>query len=342
MGLVSAAVRRAISRVGASATSATWPRSRDGRPASAPVSSASTRCTPRNPARIRIRARTFRAAGGSATRCISASRTCRASRPTTPRSPWPRKRADHSTTSGSSTAIRSTPSNSRRWNFSWARFGADARFDAFIARGASALRQYALYCALAERHGGGWTTWPSEYKRPDSPSVTRFAAAQHDRLRFHSWLQWLLDEQLAGRRRGDRAAGRLGHRLRSWWRGRVGVAGHDRARCARRRAAGCVQRGGPGLGASAVRPVEVARRRLRAARADGACRARPLRRAADRSRDGPVPAVLDPRGRRTDRRHVRPLPRQRAARHRGPRERAGGRRSWARTSAPSRTRCASS
>lgn len=79
----------------------------------------------------------------------------------------------------------------------WTGFGHDARFDAFIARGGSALRQFAVYCALAERHGGGWTTWPSEYRRPDSPSVTRFAAAQHDRLRFHCWLQWLLDEQLA-------------------------------------------------------------------------------------------------------------------------------------------------
>ncbi|MEY2421754.1 MAG: 4-alpha-glucanotransferase [Acidimicrobiaceae bacterium] len=79
----------------------------------------------------------------------------------------------------------------------WAGFGDDPAFDAFIARGGSALRQFAVYCALAERHGGGWTTWASEYRRPDSPSVTRFAAAQHDRLRFHSWLQWLLDEQLA-------------------------------------------------------------------------------------------------------------------------------------------------
>jgi 4-alpha-glucanotransferase len=59
------------------------------------------------------------------------------------------------------------------------------------------LRQFGVYCALAERHGGGWTTWPSEFRRPDNPSVTRFAAAQHERIRFHCWLQWLLDDQLA-------------------------------------------------------------------------------------------------------------------------------------------------
>jgi 4-alpha-glucanotransferase len=79
----------------------------------------------------------------------------------------------------------------------WANFGDDAGFDAYVARGGSALRQFAVYCALAERHGGGWPAWPSEHRRPDSPSVTRFAAANHQRLRFHCWLQWLLDEQLA-------------------------------------------------------------------------------------------------------------------------------------------------
>jgi len=79
----------------------------------------------------------------------------------------------------------------------WSSFAPDPRFDAFLARGGSALRQFATYCALAERHEGGWKSWPSEFRRPDSPSVQRFTAAQHDRLRFHCWLQWLLDDQLA-------------------------------------------------------------------------------------------------------------------------------------------------
>src|SRR5205085_12116451 len=74
----------------------------------------------------------------------------------------------------------------------WTRFAEDPRLDAFIARGGSALRQYALYCALAERHEGGWRDRPSEFRRPDSPGVARFAAANHDRLRFHCWLQSLL------------------------------------------------------------------------------------------------------------------------------------------------------
>ena len=79
----------------------------------------------------------------------------------------------------------------------WAMFGGDGRFDAFVARGGGALRQFATFCVLAERHQTGWLDWPSEFRRPDSASVTRFAAAHHDRIRFHCWLQWLLAEQLA-------------------------------------------------------------------------------------------------------------------------------------------------
>ncbi|HEX4819414.1 MAG TPA: 4-alpha-glucanotransferase [Acidimicrobiales bacterium] len=79
----------------------------------------------------------------------------------------------------------------------WSRFDGDARFDAFVAEGASALRQFATFCVLAERHCSGWRDWPAEFRRPDSPGVTRFAAANHERVRFHCWLQWLLSDQLA-------------------------------------------------------------------------------------------------------------------------------------------------
>jgi 4-alpha-glucanotransferase len=60
-----------------------------------------------------------------------------------------------------------------------------------------ALREFATFCALAERHGAGWQGWPAEYRRPDSPAVAGFAAEQADRVAFHAWLQWLLDVQLA-------------------------------------------------------------------------------------------------------------------------------------------------
>jgi 4-alpha-glucanotransferase len=79
----------------------------------------------------------------------------------------------------------------------WATFEGDARFDAYVAEQGTGLRQYAIYCALAEEHGSGWSSWPSEHRRADGPGVERFAAANAHRVRFHSWIQWLLDEQLA-------------------------------------------------------------------------------------------------------------------------------------------------
>jgi 4-alpha-glucanotransferase len=82
----------------------------------------------------------------------------------------------------------------------WRRFGGDTEFDAFVRSGRSALRHFAVYTALAETLGAGWRQWPAEYRRPDSPGVTRFAEAHADRIRFHQWVQWLLERQL------DRAA----------------------------------------------------------------------------------------------------------------------------------------
>lgn len=82
----------------------------------------------------------------------------------------------------------------------WSKFtsaGDVAAFDRYCEVGGTALRDFARFGALAEHHGGGWTSWPREHSRPGNPSVERFAAVHADRVRFHQWLQWLLDEQLA-------------------------------------------------------------------------------------------------------------------------------------------------
>ena len=74
----------------------------------------------------------------------------------------------------------------------------DDRFEAF-RREQSGLREFATFCALAERFGGGWRQWPAEYHRPDSPAVARIArsARIRERIAFHEWLQYLVDRQLA-------------------------------------------------------------------------------------------------------------------------------------------------
>ena len=72
-----------------------------------------------------------------------------------------------------------------------------ALFDAYVDEQGIGLRQYAVYCALAEDHGSRWGEWPSEFRRVDGRAVERFAAGNERRVRFHSWIQWLLDVQLA-------------------------------------------------------------------------------------------------------------------------------------------------
>ncbi|GAB2444657.1 4-alpha-glucanotransferase [Streptosporangium sandarakinum] len=79
----------------------------------------------------------------------------------------------------------------------WRRTPPGEEFDAWRARRGDGLAEFAAWCALTERHGPNWQVWPVEYRRPDGPAVARFAREHADRVRFHAWLQWLTDRQLA-------------------------------------------------------------------------------------------------------------------------------------------------
>jgi 4-alpha-glucanotransferase len=80
----------------------------------------------------------------------------------------------------------------------WERGGQnDAALARYRAREGRSLEEFATFCALAERHGGGWRRWPAEHRHPESPAVARFAAEHPQRIGFHAWLQWQLDEQLS-------------------------------------------------------------------------------------------------------------------------------------------------
>ena len=75
----------------------------------------------------------------------------------------------------------------------------DAEFDQFVREQGDALRQYAIFCAFAERFGSGWHGWPDELRHPAGPAVARRAGEPEiaDRIRFHQWLQFQIDRQLA-------------------------------------------------------------------------------------------------------------------------------------------------
>lgn len=58
------------------------------------------------------------------------------------------------------------------------------------------LRDFAIFCALAERHGADWRDWPADLRHPDSPAVTQARTDLADRVAFHAWLQRLCEQQL--------------------------------------------------------------------------------------------------------------------------------------------------
>jgi 4-alpha-glucanotransferase len=64
----------------------------------------------------------------------------------------------------------------------------------------AALRDFATYCALAERHGRDWRQWPAALRRPAGPAVAAARVDLADRVAFHAWLQRMCDDQLAAAR----------------------------------------------------------------------------------------------------------------------------------------------
>ncbi len=72
-----------------------------------------------------------------------------------------------------------------------------AQLAAFRDRAGAGLADFALWCALAERHGRPWQDWPADLAHPRAPAVAAARAELADRVEFFSWLQFLCDEQLA-------------------------------------------------------------------------------------------------------------------------------------------------
>jgi 4-alpha-glucanotransferase len=77
-------------------------------------------------------------------------------------------------------------------------FPGDAAFDAYLAERGEILQRFATFNALSEQHGGRWRSWPAAFRDWASPAVREFAASASGspRIRYHAWLQWLLDLQL--------------------------------------------------------------------------------------------------------------------------------------------------
>ncbi|UXA07166.1 4-alpha-glucanotransferase [Mycobacterium sp. SMC-2] len=75
------------------------------------------------------------------------------------------------------------------------------------AAAGTGLRDWATYCALAERHGGRWTQWPAPLRDVAGPAVAAARRELAPRVAFHAWVQQCCDEQLTAVRRAARDAG---------------------------------------------------------------------------------------------------------------------------------------
>ena len=69
------------------------------------------------------------------------------------------------------------------------------------------LIDFATFCVLAEEHGAPWQQWPATLRHPSSPGVAAARDDNADRVRFHMWLQWLLDLQLEAAQAAATASG---------------------------------------------------------------------------------------------------------------------------------------
>ena len=88
--------------------------------------------------------------------------------------------------------------------------GADLsrNFDAFVARGGVSLFNFACFQAISEsRHGRQWTAWPEGLAKRDPAALKAFEQENAGLVRFHLFLQWLCERQLASAEAEGRKSG---------------------------------------------------------------------------------------------------------------------------------------
>ncbi len=84
--------------------------------------------------------------------------------------------------------------------------GREAAYQAYRRREGRGLDDFATWCALVERYGP-MEDWPEPLRDPRSERVAQERTALADRIEFHCWLQWLLDDQLAATHEAALGAG---------------------------------------------------------------------------------------------------------------------------------------
>ena len=79
----------------------------------------------------------------------------------------------------------------------WSNFPDDPAFDEYRKEIGAPLEGFATWMTIAEQLGNEWREWPPGLRHPESPDVATFVRENHGRVRFHAWVQWILDRQLS-------------------------------------------------------------------------------------------------------------------------------------------------
>ena len=91
----------------------------------------------------------------------------------------------------------------------WSHVREKTSFEDYEREQGRSLQLFATFCVLAEQYGANWRAWPQRYGRPDDSVVNELSGQYGDRIRFHKWLQFALDEQL----KAASSAGNIMHDL---------------------------------------------------------------------------------------------------------------------------------
>ena len=78
-------------------------------------------------------------------------------------------------------------------------------FDSFVAERGEALTRFCQFQAIEENRPGPWQNWPADLQDANSPGLQ--SSVRPERVRFHSFLQWLCDRQIGQAAARGREAG---------------------------------------------------------------------------------------------------------------------------------------
>ena len=80
-------------------------------------------------------------------------------------------------------------------------------FAAFLETSDATLHEYAVFEALAAKHGSDWQDWPAVYRDHDLDALTQFADDHAAEIEQEKWAQWCAECQLADAQAAAKAAG---------------------------------------------------------------------------------------------------------------------------------------